>query len=390
MKDSRTKIIRSSTVALSLDVLLKGQLKYLNQFYEVKALSGNDNHLRNVQKREGVEVIDLPMQRKISIVKDIRSLFQMYRTLKKEKPDIVHSMTPKAGLITMLAAKLAGVPIRIHTFTGLIFPYSKGAMKKLLIAMDRLLCSSATHIYPEGEGVKKDLIEYKITKKPLNVLANGNINGVDIHFFKPNTVSQDTLQEVKEKYTIEDNDFIYCFVGRIGLEKGIDELIEAFNYLHNDNKQTKLLLVGALDDSEEINKIINQKIQLNPAIIHVGWQDNIKPFLSVSDCFVFPSHREGFPNVVLQACAMELPCIVTDISGSNEIIRNGENGLVIPTKNPRALVESMNSLLCQPELRKKFSQEARKCIEDKFEQTMVWEALKKEYDKLIEENSISK
>ncbi|MXV39013.1 glycosyltransferase [Flavobacteriaceae bacterium Ap0902] len=383
MKDSRAKIIRTSTIALSLDVLLKGQLRYLNQFYKVKAVSGNDRHLQNVKKREGVDVIDLPMERKISIFKDIISLVRMYLLLRKEKPDIVHSITPKAGLITMLAAKMAGVPIRIHTFTGLIFPYSKGSMKRLLILMDKLLCASATKIIPEGEGVKHDLIEYNITRKPLEVLANGNINGVDIKFFRPNTIPSETLQEIRAKYNIPENHFIYCFVGRIGLEKGINELLESFNNLYEENDKINLLLIGALDDSEEINERLRQKIKQNPSIIHVGWQDDIKAFLELSDCFVFPSHREGFPNVVLQACAMGLPCIVTNISGSNEIIQNEENGIIVPTKDKDALYIQMERLLNQPLLRNKFGKEARKTIVEKFEQQKVWDALKNEYDQLI-------
>jgi hypothetical protein len=157
---SNPKLIRTSTVAISLDYLLKGQLSFLQNYYEVIAVSGNDIHLEEVAQREKVKTISVVMQRNISPLKDLLSLWNLYVLFKKEKPLIVHSITPKAGLLTMTAGFFAGVPIRIHTFTGLIFPSKTGFLKRLLIIMDKLLCKFATHIYPEGNGVKQDLINF--------------------------------------------------------------------------------------------------------------------------------------------------------------------------------------------------------------------------------------
>ncbi len=175
------KVIRTATVPLSLDLLLKGQLSFLDQYYNIIAVSGEDNHLETVRLREQVQTVSLEMQRKISPLKDIKSLWKLIQLFKKEQPLIVHSITPKAGLLSMLAARITGVPIRIHTFTGLIFPSKKGIMQQVLIWMDKILCASATAIIPEGKGVKDDLLMYKITNKPLNVLANGNVNGIVIY-----------------------------------------------------------------------------------------------------------------------------------------------------------------------------------------------------------------
>ena len=133
-----------------------------------------------LHEREGVRTIETPMERRISLVKDFISLLRMIRIFAKERPYMIHSITPKAGMISMLAGWITRVPIRIHTFTGLVFPTATGGKKKLLIAMDRLTCACATHIIPEGEGVKRDLMTYRITKKPLRVIANGNVNGVDL------------------------------------------------------------------------------------------------------------------------------------------------------------------------------------------------------------------
>ena len=182
----KPKVIRTSTIALSLNVLLKGQLSFLKKYYNVIAASGDDEDLRIVENREGVKTKDITMQRQIVPFKDFISLIKLYFYFKKEKPKIVHSITPKAGFLSMVAAYLARVPIRIHTFTGLIFPTRLGAMQRLLIVMDKILCKCATHIYPEGEGVRNDLISYNITSKPLKVLANGNVNGIDTSYFDSN------------------------------------------------------------------------------------------------------------------------------------------------------------------------------------------------------------
>lgn len=166
----KIKIIRTATISVSLNSLLKGQLKFLNEYFNVVAVSGYNEKLEEVQQREGVKIVDIPMSRKINLLQDLKSLFNLYFYFKKEKPTIVHSITPKAGLLTMLAGKLAGVPIRMHTFTGLIFPTYTGVKQKLLIRMDQLLCWAATHVYPEGKGVKNDLSRFKITSKPLKFL----------------------------------------------------------------------------------------------------------------------------------------------------------------------------------------------------------------------------
>ncbi len=186
---TKVKLIRTATVSMSLNYLLRGQLSFLKNQYEVIAVSGDDDNLKVVSDREKVRTVSVNMERSISPFVDLVSLWKLYLLFCKEKPSIVHSITPKAGLLTMLAGKMAGVPIRIHTFTGLIFPTKKGLMQQLLIKMDQLLCWAATNVYPEGQGVKNDLITYGITKKPLKVLANGNVNGIDCDFFSPEQIT---------------------------------------------------------------------------------------------------------------------------------------------------------------------------------------------------------
>nr|WP_315212126.1 glycosyltransferase family 4 protein [uncultured Flavobacterium sp.] len=382
----KNKLIRTSTVAISLDYLLKGQLSFLQKDYEVLAVSGYDYHLNKVAARERVRTRALVMRREINPFKDLKSLWQLYWLFKKEKPLIVHSITPKAGLLSMMAAYFARVPIRIHTFTGLIFPSKSGVIKQLLIVMDKVLCRCATNIYPEGQGVRQDLITYKITKKSLKVIANGNVNGIDVDYFNQELFPEEMNQNFKNILGITTKDFVFIFIGRLVGDKGINELVAAFELFSINNKQQitpKLLLVGSFESNlDPLQKETLQLINNNKSIYLVGFQEDVRPYLAVSDCLVFPSYREGFPNVVMQAGAMGLPSIVTNINGCNEIIVEGENGTVIPVKNVDALSQAMRKMMEDNAFRTQLQQKARPMIVSRYEQLVVWEAILAEYKRL--------
>jgi len=383
------KIIRTSTIPLSLNVLLKGQLKFFSEFYEVVGIASKGQLLDELKEREGIKTIEVNMERGISPLKDLISLYKLYKILKLEKPVIVHSITPKAGLLTMLSGKMAGVPVRIHTFTGLIFPTRKGMVQKLLIRMDQLLCWAATHIYPEGQGVKKDLINYRITSKSLKVIGNGNVNGIDLNYFSPEQVSESQKDLLKKQLNIEDSDFVFVFVGRLVGDKGINELVKAFSLI-NKEKDTqqhfKLLLVGPLEQElDPLPADTLNEIESNPDIINVGFQKDVRPYFAVSDVLAFPSYREGFPNVVMQAGAMGLPSIVSDINGCNEIIIDDKNGLIVPVKNTEKLKEAMQRMKSDTAYYQQLKMNARPMIESRYEQSVIWNALLSEYKKLLKE-----
>ncbi len=376
-------VIRTATVAVSLNVLLKGQLSYLNNFYDIRAVSGYDEHLKEVAKREKVKTQDIRIKRNISPLRDLVSLYKLIFLFRKQKPLLVHSITPKAGLLSMIAAKIAGVPIRIHTFTGLIFPSKKGLLRTILIKMDQLLCVCATHIYPEGLGVANDLISYKITKKPLKVLANGNVNGIDVAYFNPDLIADEERQQLKKELGIGPDDFVFVFVGRLVGDKGINELIEAFQKLSSETNAIKLVLVGPLEsDLDPLRSKTLADIKSNKSIVAVGFQKDVRPYFGISEALVFPSYREGFPNVVLQAGAMGLACIVTNINGCNEIIIEGQNGTIIPIKATEALYAAMKNMIEKPEYRVQLQKKSREMICSRYEQKLVWEAILAEYKKL--------
>ena len=200
------------------------------------------------------------MARKIAPFSDLKSLFELIRVFRKERPDMVHSITPKAGLLSMMAAKWTRVPVRIHTFTGLIFPYEKGWKRRLLMTTDRLTASCATHVIPEGVGIRDDLIRFKITRKPLRVLGNGNVRGIDLsHYVRTEKLSR-RAADLRNIYNIPDDGFAFVFVGRLDRDKGIDELVQAFRMLEKEYPNVHLFLVGAeepegksiLDETKEI------------------------------------------------------------------------------------------------------------------------------------------
>lgn len=375
------KILRITTVSISLNRLFKGQLKMLNEHFELVGVSSPGPALEEAHQREGIRVIALPMERRISPIKDFISLIRMVLLFLKERPDMIHSYTPKAGLISMLAGRIIGVPVRMHTFTGLVFPTTIGLKQKILIWTDRLTCACATHINPEGNGVKQDLIRYQITKKPLKIIANGNVNGIDLDYFQRTP----EVMQVAEAYR-KDRIFTFCFVGRIVRDKGINELVSAFIRLQKRYTQIRLILVGPFEKNlDPVSAETEKQIFENTSICFVDFQEDIRPFLAASDALVFPSYREGFPNVVLQAGAMGLPSIVTNINGCNEIIEQGKNGVIIESKNKEMLYQAMEDFILNQDKVDSMSRNCRGMIAEKYDQKIVWAALLDEYKTLLKE-----
>lgn len=375
------KIIRTTTVPGSLNNFCRGLLAELQEEgYEVVAVSSPGEALHELEEREGVRVHAVPMERHISPLKDLKSLLGLIRVFRKERPAMVHSMTPKAGLLSMMAAWFCHVPVRVHTFTGLVFPTATGLKQKILILTDCLTCACATHIVPEGEGVKNDLINYHITKKPLKVLGHGNVRGIDLRHYDPSLPEVQTAAAKIRKPGI----FTFIFIGRLVRDKGINELVEAFRRLNMEYSDTRMILVGRQEsDLDPLDRYTLDEIDRNPSIEAVGEQKDVRSWLAASDAFVFPSHREGFPNVVIEAGAMGLPSIVTDINGSREIILHSQNGIVIPPNDAGALLAAMTAFLRRPDKIRAMANESRSLIATRYDQTFVRRCLKDYYQEIL-------
>ncbi len=375
----KLKLLRAVTVSQSVDFFSPMIPDLQSQGYEVVSLSSPGPELDTL-RAQGVRCIEIPMERHISIKGDLLSLWRIIKTLRREKPDIVHSMTPKAGMLCMVAAWICRVPVRIHTFTGLVWPTSSGLKRRILMATDWLTCACATHVIPEGRGVMNDLQQH-ITHKPMRVLGFGNVRGIDLKRFDRTAEVMDSAEKIRSKEV-----FTFVFIGRIVRDKGINELVAAFKRLLASEPKVRLILVGEFEDSlDPVSPDTRREINDNPRIVAVGRQRDVRPWLAASDALVFPSYREGFPNVVIEAGAMGLPSIVTDINGCREIIVDGANGIIIPSMDEDALLRAMLRLVREPALLDCLAANARKMVASRFEQGYVKQCLLDFYAEIIGE-----
>lgn len=409
--------MRMTTVDLSLDKLIRGQLGYMNQYFDVVGVAADTGLLSGVAEREGVRVIDVPMHREIALGADMKSLVHLVKLFRKEKPDILHCNTPKGSLLGLLAGKIVGIPHRVYTVTGLRYQGATGLLRWVLKTMERISCACATKVIPEGQGVLHTLQVDGITRKPLAVLHHGNINGIDTGMYSNEALAKKlgltedanrvgdgmSTDEVNEKNEREElwqrgvsalmrekmgftaDDFVFVFVGRIVKDKGINELAQCMRQL-----DCKLILVGSFDDDDPINDFDREFLETSPKVKCVGWQEDVRPYLAMSDALVFPSYREGFPNVPIQAGALGKPCIVTDINGCNEIIKDGLNGKIIAAPladgseaMTTALLNTMQWFISHPEEVRRMSKNARGMITARYEQQDVWRATYEMYRQLL-------
>lgn len=363
---NKKKIIRTVTVPQSIGFFEEVMIRMKGDGYETVVVTSPGKELEAFRQRHPQEkVIEVPMERHISLVKDLKSIWHMIKVMRAEKPYMVHSMTPKAGLISMMAAWMTGVPVRVHTFTGLVWPTATGLKRKILMATDWITCACATHIIPEGQGVLDDLKNHRVCHKQMKVLGYGNVRGVDMDRFNPARFT-----ELK----IDPNEFRFIFVGRIVGDKGVNELVEAFIRLNREYSDIRLTLVGQYESEldpvkPETLKLIEDSCCIDACGPKYG--DDLLIEYKKSDCFVMPSYREGFPNTVMEAGAMGLPSIVTDINGSREIVLHGENGLIVPPKDAEALYNAMKQILLDTVSREKMAANARPLIESRFEKNFV-------------------
>ena len=397
----KQKVIRVTTVPISMNILLRKQLQFMNEYFDVVGVCSRDEkHFQEVIQREGIRMIDIKLTRNFSPLSDLIALWRMILVFVREKPQVVHSHTPKAGLIAMLAARLVSVPVRLHTLAGLPLSEANGLKKHILRAAEKITGYCAHKVYPNSYGLKQMVIDGKLySSSKLKVIGSGSSNGIDLEYFSSSNFSSPSnyKQDFRSTLGISKDDTVFCFIGRIVNDKGIKELIGSFQRLFDANVQNTatdsrviLLLVGPMGIGKDtIGNDLERIIQTNSAIKYMGRHDDIRPYLFISDIFVFPSYREGFPNVVMQAGAMDLPCIVTDINGCNEIIIHGENGLIVQPKDIDSLFQAMQLLLDNTTLRVSMASRARKMIAERYNQKDFFAALLKEYKDRLKEKGIS-
>jgi glycosyltransferase involved in cell wall biosynthesis len=337
--------------------------------------------IKDVNLNEEIVVKTIDMSRKITPIRDFKSLVKIYIYLLKTKPDIIYSITPKAGLLSMVASFFARVPIRVHNIVGMPLMEAEGNKKRVLKLIEKITYSFSTNLFCNSFGLR-EYIRENITKREIKVIANGSINGVDTEFFRDN-FSKIQKDNIREKLDIKRDDFVIIFIGRVVRDKGINELIEAFSILDSRFKNLKLIIIG--DFEEHLNPIDKKSIDLMKSsrdIIRFDFQKDIRPYLSISNLFVLPSYREGLPNSLLEAGSFGTPLMATDINGCNEIIEDNQNGILVQKRSVESLVKNITLLLENRKLYNKLKDNVRNSIIKRYNQKFFLKSLKDELEQL--------
>lgn len=373
-----------TTIATSLN-FFKGQYQLLSEDFDITAIASHKDDLIKIGEDNGIKTHYIPMEREISLFKDFYSLICFICYFIKERPYIVHGNTPKGSLLSMIAAWITRVPVRIYMCHGLRYQGCGGFKRKLLMFMERISCRCATEVMCVSNGIKEVLIEDKITNKEPVVIWNGSVRGIDTIKFNPDNFKDNS--NLKQQYNLNENDFILTFVGRIVKDKGINELVEAVNILHSKYANIKLLLIGGFENTgNPVSDITKKIIDESDFIIATGPQSNIASFLSITNLFVFPSYREGFGLSLMEAGAMGVPSIASNIPGCNEVVIDGETGILIPSHSSQAIIDSVEKLYNDRELLNKIKSNCRNSIIERYEQNKLWQYYREFYLKLKTEN----
>lgn len=377
-----------TTVPLSLAKLIAGQPRFMSEHgFEVTLISSPGEGTDEIERREGCSHVPLSMTRRISPLRDAVALLKLTKLFRRIRPTIVHTHTPKAGLLGMVAARLSNVPIRIHTVAGLPLMEARGPRRRILKFTERATSRCATHVLPNSRVLAEYLTSERLCDPvKIKVIGSGSSNGIDCEYFRLDDRLRERAAELRRSLGLGPADFVFVFIGRVVKDKGIDELVEAFSTLAGRCSNARLLIVGPTEEHlDPIGANSLETLRQSAAVRMAGYQDDVRPFLAASDVLVLPSYREGFPNVPMQAGCLGVPSIVSDINGCNEIVRDGINGLLVPPKDARQLQIAMERVLSDPALLELLKSNARSEIVDRFEQRSFWRLLLEQYRLALEQ-----
>ncbi|MCH7409876.1 glycosyltransferase family 4 protein [Belliella sp. DSM 111904] len=380
------KIIRITTVPLSLKLLLKGQMKYLKSAgWDVIMVSADGKEINEIVRKEGCEHEIIPFTRKITPFWDIYCIWLLWRLFLREKPDIIHTHTPKAGLLGMIAGKLAGVKVRIHTVAGLPHMTAEPNKKSLLIKTEKWTYKFATEIWPNSPSIREVILkEGFTTSDKVQLIGMGSSNGVDLTAFNRSSLKENHLVAATMRVMPGENEFIILAVGRLVKDKGIDDLVKAFLSSKIINK-SKLVLLGNFEqDLDPIEESTIRHIQDHPKIVHIEWTDHVSHYMAISDVLVHASHREGFPNVLLEAGAMQLPIICSNITGNKDIVTSRRTGLIFPPKKVEVLQEALEFAFVKREYMQQLAENLFLEVQENYNRQHIHSQLLKQYERLIQ------
>lgn len=380
MVNNQKKLIVGITAEGSVNLLL-GQLAYFKSLgYKTFLLAPYSERSAKFCKDEGCKHLVIHIERDISLWNDIQTLFQIIKIFRKVKPDIVNLGTPKVSLLGMIAAFILRVPKRIYTCRGFRFEHETGFKKKILIWMEKITAYCAHDVICISHSVRDLGLEFGVFgEKKSFVINKGSSNGVNLELFDRSTLIQQDLEDLQKKYNLTDV-FIYGFIGRIVDRKGINELVEVFKELYQNNPRLRLMLVGPFEMDQIANKNLINEIDAHPGIINIGrvLQHEVPNYLAMIDVFVLPAWWEGFGNVLIQAAAMGIPVISTDATGTKDAVSNEFNGLLVPIKDNIALRKAMIRLETDKDLRIQMGNNGIDWAKN-FDRQMIWNEMNKLY-----------
>lgn len=370
--------------AMNLNSLYKDQFKFLMENgYEVTAVApaGEEhNWLRNA----GVNTKKIHLKRPPSPFHDFFSLIQLSLFFIFNRFDIISVSTPKASLIGTLAAKISLQKNIIYTLRGRAYESATGFKKRFYEFIEEFVCSNSKKVFCISNELRKDIIQKGICKEEkIFTIGSGSSNGVDLNKFSRTKENISKGTRIREKYNLNKNDLLILYSGRIRKDKGINELVYAFTQLSKEHSNIYLLIQGKYDFFDPLDSKVLNLIQENPKILEAGWQKDIEDFYAASDIFAFPSHREGFGNVAIEASAMELPVIGFDVMGCRESINHNVSGILVSEICSKKLQEKLEELILNPKLRKDLGRQGTQWVKCNFDSEIIWQGLLNTYDEMV-------
>jgi glycosyltransferase involved in cell wall biosynthesis len=367
-------------------VHMRGQLQYLqHNGFDVTLICSPGKWLDSVGRMESVQIIELPMAREIAPLRDLMSLWRLCRIIRVLRPAVTNVGTPKAGLLAGFAAWVNRVPRRIYTLRGLRFETMNGLRRHLLVCTERLACHFAHQVICVSPSLRKKAIAFGLTRRERTVVfGSGSSNGVDASRFAPTPERMKRASELRCELGIPPQVPVLGFVGRLNRDKGISELVESFLRLGHEFPDLQLLLVGPAEQEDLLDLETRRCLKAHPNVILAGEVVDTAPYYALMDVLVLPSHREGFPNVVLEAYAAGKPVVAARATGIMDAVVDGETGLLFPVGDVTALTSALQRVLSDKASARKFGCAGQELIKREFRQEMIWDALNEEYRRLLQ------
>ncbi|MFB9995357.1 glycosyltransferase family 4 protein [Deinococcus oregonensis] len=364
---------------------LRGQLSEMQRRgYNTVFVSsvGEAGELEQVAHQEGIRVFPLEVSREIDPLGDVQSMWQLHRLMLKIRPDIVNFGNPKTGLVGGVVAALWRVPVRVYTLHGLRLETAVGAKRQILMWTERLTMSCAHHVVAVSPSLRERTLALGlVSPHKISTLHHGSVNGI-----RTMNVDAEQVEMLRSRLGIPKEALVYGFVGRLTRDKGIGELISAFQILRQTHPEARLLLVGDFETGDPVDEVTRRQIEASDSILWVGYASDVVSYYGLLDILVLPTYREGFPTVALEGAALGLPLITTDATGARDAVQDGVTGLRVAVGDVNQLADAMQQLADDQPLRRRFGQQGKTWVERDFAQERLWQEWDTLYQRLLTES----